>query len=381
MLNFKKIFSSKEKQLPLLSFVSEKYPNIDLSRTLVIACQHILGTTFNLFDELFKKGLKPENTYLLGKCYSTNEKTFQKFSDKKVNISNQSKFFDSHISFDEQFQSNVGNFLREISNNVNIKNFQKVIVLDDGGALILYVNDFFNDLKNFVGVEQTSSGYEKLKDVQLSFPVVNIARSKAKLEHESPMVARLVVDKVKLYFKEHAIKDPKILVIGQGYIGEAITGIFKADHQVNSCDKLSSKCDFSGRYKAKFGDFDVIIGTTGQSSIVAGDFGKLKKGAVLISASSSDREFSAVYLRSLQAKTNNCHQDFSINDITLVNGGFPINFDGREHSLTPEKIQLTRALLLAGVLEAVDSKGYGLVDLDDKIQNQITEKFYSLIHN
>jgi len=376
----KSIFGGKEENLPLLKFVSGLYPDIDLSNVVLIACQHLLGTTYNLFEELFKKGLKPENVFLIGKCYSTNEKVYQKFVDRKVHISESSKAFDSTISFDEQFQGYIEVFLQKVKGTINTKDFKKIIILDDGGGLLLFANDFFKDCSNFVGIEQTSSGYERLKDVNLLFPVFNIARSKAKLEYESPMVAELIVNKIEDYIKESHINNPKILVVGQGYIGKGITQLLNQKYSVNGCDRIADKCDFGGNYKSRLGEFDVIVGAAGVSVLAAGDFGKLKKGVVLISASSSDREFSAVYLRRLEGKTDNCHKDFDVNDIELLNGGFPINFDGREHSLSPEKIQLTRALLLAGIYESLNANGRnGILELDNAVQQQIIKKFSDII--
>lgn len=262
---------------------------------------------------------------------------------------------------------------------VNIKDFNKIIILDDGGGLILFANDFFRDFSNFSGVEQTSSGYEKIKNVNLLFPVFNVARSKAKLEYETPMIAELIADKIQNYIKNQNLINPKILVIGQGYIGKEIKELLKKDFSVSGCDKLSHKCDYAGNFKPKIGEFDIIIGATGESVLLAGDFGNLKKGVALISASSSDREFSSVYLRILEPKTSDCHKDYDINGIKLLNSGFPINFDGAEHSLSPEKIQLTRALLLAGVYESMNvGNAKGIQELDDDLQNQIIEKFKEL---
>lgn len=375
----KNVFGRRDDRLPLLEFVSSQFPDVDLSNISVIACQHLLGTTFNLFEELFKKGLKPKNVYLIGKCYSTNEETYQKFIRHGVNVSELSKTFDSHISFDEQFHGYVGKFLQNVTDSVSAQDYKKIVILDDGGGLVSLVNDFFDNFDNFVGVEQTSSGYEKIKNVDLLFPVINIARSRAKLEYESPMVAELITQKIKNYIKDSGLSEPEILVIGQGYIGEAITKLLRQEFRTIGCDILPDKCDFNGDYKSDLNGFDIIVGASGNPVLAAGDFGKLKKGVALISASSSDREFSAIYLRVLDPKTDDCHKDFNVKGINLINGGFPINFDGQEHSLSPEKIQLTRALLLAGVYIGINANGgNGVKELDDKIQNSIIKKFITL---
>ena len=368
-------------KLPLLQFVSNQYQDVALDKTLVIACQHILGTTFNLFEELFEKGLKPQNVFIIGKCYSTNKETFDLFKKTGVNISDYSVMFDSHISFDEQFKSYIEEFLKNIQSSIDLNSFDKIIILDDGGYLITFSNDFLKDFSNVVGIEQTSSGYEKIKSIQTNFPVINIARSKAKLEIESPFIAEISVEKIEEYLLKYKITNPNILIVGVGYIGIAISILLKNKYKVSCCDILQQKCDFGGDYKNHLNEFDLIIGATGTSAILPQEFGILKNGVLLASVSSSDREFSAVYLRQLVKKVENCHEDIKINGITLLNCGFPINFnDGKQHIVIPEKIQITRALLLAGVFEAVTNKfPNNIIDLDYSLQERIIKEFSVLV--
>src|SRR5262249_22790530 len=95
------------KTLPLLEFASSLYPEMDLQDVLVIGCQHILLSKYELFCTLVKRGLKPGNVYLLGKCYSTSAVVYKKFESAGVHISPLSKKFNSHISFDSQFADYV----------------------------------------------------------------------------------------------------------------------------------------------------------------------------------------------------------------------------------------------------------------------------------
>jgi S-adenosylhomocysteine hydrolase len=359
--------------LSLPRFVSDLYPKVRFDDTLIIACQHLLGTTYLMFKELFERGLKPENVYILGKCYSTSGIVYKRFVDRHVHISPDSKSFDSHVSFDGQFQAYIDQFIKKVG---DIGGQEEVIILDDGGQLLAYVNDFFKDFKNVVGIEQTSSGYTKLVNIKLNFPIINVARSKAKLKVESPMIAELVAGRLTAYLKKQRVGNPKILIVGQGYIGRYLRTELEKHYSVNGCDITTNQCDFQGNYQEHLGEFDVVIGATGQSVLLPGDFSKLKKGVILVSVSSSDREFSSSYLRALLPKTDDCHKDIKVNGINLVNSGFPINFDGKEHSLAPEKIQLTRALLLAALYEA-KSKDFkvGMNNLIEDVQDKIIKEF------
>lgn len=64
------------RNLPLLDFTADYFKKIDFSRTLIICVQHLYSTTYNMFDKLFKMGLKPNNLHIVGKCYSTDPDVF-----------------------------------------------------------------------------------------------------------------------------------------------------------------------------------------------------------------------------------------------------------------------------------------------------------------
>ena len=119
------------------------------------------------------------------------------------------------------------------------------------------------------------------------------------------------------------------------------------------------------------------MGCTGETSIKPEHFSSLKKGAILVSASSSDREFSAPKLRKLVRRNKDCHKDLKINGLIILNSGFPINFDGNENE-PPKKIQLTRTLIFSAVcLGLTKSYPKGLIELDKNIQSIIERKYYS----
>ncbi len=361
-------------QLPLLNLVLEKYPDVDLQDTLIIACQHILGTTVNLFQAFIDKGVNPKKIYLMGKCYSTNERAYKKLSQLGVNVSKLSMAYKSGISFDEQFEEYINEFLHFVLKNETSEGFKKVIILDDGGQLLLFANDLIEYKTNVVGIEQTSSGFEKLKNSKFNFPIINVAKSEAKLKVEAPLIANLIVEKVKTHIKSN----DKILVVGQGAIGKNIYTILKKEFSVVKYDAVTHNEPFPGKYEKNLPMYNVIFGATGQSILTPGNFNQLNEHCVLISASSSDREFSAVYLRRKLGVSKDCHKTLQYEGVKILNSGFPVNFDGKEHSLLPAQAQLTRALLLAAVLQSAVEKGKGLKELDKKIQEEVSKLFKRL---
>lgn len=367
-------------KLPLLDYTSTLFKETNFENVLLIACQHILETNFDMFDYLFRRGLKPENTFLLGKCYSTNKETLDKFRKKGVHIHSASQKFDSYLSFDEQFELEVQDFLKYVQTKRDTKNYEKVLLVDDGGYLVYYANSLFESTSNFVAIEQTSSGYNKLKNQKFKFPIINVARSKTKLELESPFIAEILVEKLKSKLKKLKLTPKKVLIVGAGSIGKEIFNLLNNEFETHSYDIQQHISDFGKTALSSIiSDFDLIIGATGNEIISPKIYSKLKQGVILVSASSSDREFSAVDLRKLVPKTEDCHKDIIVKGIYLLNCGFPLNFDGNKNSVQPEKIQLTRALILSAICLAMKNKySNGFVELASNIQGLITNEFNKL---
>ena len=182
------------KKLKTVERISKEFENQKLDRVLLIACQHILKTNCQMFNSLFEKGLKSKNIFLMGKCYSTDKEALKWFIKKGVNVHKNSEAFDSYESYDSSFDNYVKEFFKSVISSVNIKDFEKIIILDDGGSMLKLANKVLKSTKNIIGIEQTSSGYNRLKGIKLRFPIINVARSKAKLDHESLIVADLFME-------------------------------------------------------------------------------------------------------------------------------------------------------------------------------------------
>jgi len=367
--------------LPLLDYTDELFPEVDLSECLFICCQHILWNKIFFFESLFRKGLKPENTFLLGKCYSTNSETLKKFQEMGIHVHPASFAYDSYRSFDEQFEKHIIDFLNETKGKVKLSSYEKVILLDDGSYLLRYANTVLKDFDNVVSVEQTSSGYSRLRTLQLNFPVLNVARSNAKLKVESPFIAEDGLEELWFSIKRRQFMSKKVLIVGFGAIGSAVYKILKDKFQVKCYDLNEKLSDFQGvELRDIVSDYDLIIGCTGNTVLKSEEFGLLKNGVVLASMSSSDREFDSVGLRRLVPRNNDCHKDITANGIKLINSGFPVNFDGSKIVVPLEKIQLTDSLMLsAALLASKNNYMKGLVTFDNAIQKAIVSEFKKLV--
>jgi len=362
----------------LLAYVKTLFPRADLKDTLLITCQHVLGKQVDLLDMLIRIGLSPENVYWLGKCYSTNKETADILEKKGIYLHSASREFDSHVAFDDQHKEAVIELLEQVKKEKSGVEFKHVIILDDGGELISASNELLSDWKNIVGVEWTSSGFNRLKDMNINFPIINMARSEAKLIIESPFIAEQAVGRIVQHLEK--LNQPKALVIGGGYIGTNIVSLLESKYEVHSYDIVIERSKYhKDEFANILGLYDVIIGCTGEIVVSQEHYVNIKKGALLISVSSSDREFSAVNLRKQAAKITSPHGDLIIDGIGLINCGFPITFDGSAHPIAEKKIAITIALAFASVCQALETKNKnGFIDLNKEIQQKIIDNFSEL---
>lgn len=61
--------------------------------------------------------------------------------------------------------------------------------------------------------------------------------------------------------------------------------------------------------------------------------------------------------------------------------GISINFDGRRHSVPANLIQLTRALLVCGVMQGLSDETLSteMIPLDLELQREVVSKFLSFV--
>ncbi|MBS0605292.1 MAG: hypothetical protein JSS60_09715 [Verrucomicrobia bacterium] len=366
---------------PLIEFSSSFFEDNQLENYYIIGVQHILGTTHEMFKALFKKGLKPENVSLIGKCYSTVPEVFNAMREEGMDVCDSSHQFDSHVPFDEMFQANIRRFLAQRQDRMNSAGFAKIIILDDGGELLELIDDFLTRSDNVIGIEQTSSGYNKLVGKQHSLPIINLARAEIKKTMECPIIIDAAMNMLNSKLAAFTKKPEKILIMGKGVLGAKIKEILEKSYEVKCYDVNPEVSDIAPhQLQQELKEFDLIIGCTGRTSLTEADHKHLKKGCTLMSISSSDREFDAISLRKKTAKTVSCFEDVVVDGIKLLNCGFPINFTGQGEKEDLNLIQLTRALIISSIQQAsVCQSKPGFVDMEMDIQQMIAKEFKKYI--
>ena len=363
------------KKFHLLEYIKEKESKNLFSDYYLIACQHLLPSTYVMLQYMFDLGLKKENCAFIGKCYSSSAQTVRDMQNNGIYICESSTEFHQNTSFDAQFTLNIENFVKLQISRLNLNHESKIIILDDGGELIMKSYNLLKQYKNIFAIEQTSSGYDKLCLFnKYSFPIINVARSKTKLDLESPLIAKSVTKKFMKKISSLNTKIENALIVGMGAIGQSI---FNEIHQMYSTDSYDIKTCGDNFIDLKLNKYDLIVGTTGQTILTNQHYHLLKKNVVLVSASSSDREFDAVFLRKKLNTKSNIHDDILVDNIHLLNNGFPVNFcNNGLDTVPPEEIQLTTSLLLAAACQGVkNNHTNGFTTLDKALQVSIIDLY------
>lgn len=361
--------------------------------TIVVAVQHLVATTVTLFESLLGLGLDPQHTFVLGKGYSTSVAAAEALRSLGVSVfPNTAPVVPGRFgqSMDEQ----VFQLLRTVEARYRGKNIKNLIVIDDGGRLLAAASKASVQTRCTIGVEQTTSGVRRLQNALPNFPIVDVARSAAKLKYESPLIAEAIVNKLKAA-GTHLAPGMIAGVVGMGSVGKALAARLanETTHVIASDlpafryagDRLISIPELLAKS-------DVVFGCTGVDIFAQVDFPtQHKSGLVLCSCSSEDVEFLQLLRRvqnpSICAGWPSPDLQISgrLDPVTIVRGGYPVNFDSTDESVPSEDIQITTALIFAGIVTAAKlcqnhdfSIDQGFIQLPAAMQNSILREWFEI---
>jgi len=377
----------------VITQLQEKYNLYNPEDFYIISVQHLLESTGSMFEAFIRIGFKPENIFLTGKLYSTNEETKEELKSLGINV------FDSTIpqelgSYSESLEHDVAGMWKQLA--AKIKPQSKIIVLDDGGYAIKNACDELVKNHAVFGIEQTTSGV-KIAYNDLKFPVIDLAESAAKVLIEPPIVSESVTIQLGGIIEE--LMPRKIGIIGYGHIGKAIAKELKSKYRVLVYDNISNELlqedKIAGvvycRSKDEiYNQSDVLIGATGQDISDLNWLTHSTGDKTLISVSSGDIEFRKLLkackpyltekienpLQVLHLKTKQQHK------LNILRGGMVANFTGTRHSSPGKIIQMTRGLLFSAVIQILRdnqllSKKNNPVMLDPEFQKEVVALWFN----
>jgi S-adenosylhomocysteine hydrolase len=354
----------------------------------IICVQHLLETTGSLLDGFVRLGCRPSDIHVLGKLYSTSLVIEDRLRAAAFDVAPwQGKLRAGRFS--EAMRQNVLMLWSRVESRLTPRD-HTVLILDDGGRCRQFMpTTLFS--RRIIGIEQTTSGLRRRRTTN-RIPTVEVAGSAAKCILEPPAVTasimRFIIPQLDGFNPNGAIG-----VIGLGTVGEdLVRKLVSKGRRVNVYDKsLTLRGRLPGvqwcnSLQKLFETSACILGCTGEDLLHdAGWLLSLKGDRVLASCSSEDVEFKSL----LKHAPGVPHSDplgtveirLPRGSLKILRAGFPANFVGTKNSGPIALIQVTRALLLAGVLQAArlasrpPSELPGRIMLDPEFQAAIGRAF------
>ena len=435
-----KVARSRERRtfvarMPLLSEITSTMGGQNaLKNFTMVSVQHLFPSTIGLYDALADNGLHQPTTGVGGKNYSSNADAVARLDADGFAVHHlalpapQDAGLDAEKLVYEMTTQQLGALFKGVDPKETTRRF---LLLDDGGKLIRCLHEKFPRYAHLcVAVEQTDRGIQHIEGMAkeghtLQCPVVNMARSVAKKDHEGPMIGESVV-----FHAEHELRrcspglqeglerDGKTAtVIGYGAVGKATAAALQRrgyDVAVVDTDPdrlVDARADGHAappRQEA-LAHGTLVFGCTGRTVLTPADFGGLKDGAVLINGASGNHEFGlhdvdatfftkadpALSLGDDGLKRSRFRgQDITVGDVAegdaidnrvlhvpgvdggtkellAMRSGYVVNMT---LGLPPEYVQLTLGLLLAGCLQAAQESTPGLKEIPDEVQDFLVQR-------
>jgi hypothetical protein len=338
--------------------------------TAIVAVQHMLWQTIDLFEAVAALGAKRENIFALGKVYSNSPLVIGALRDRRITVVQSTT--PEPGEFDKSFQHDVDRLWEAVVRGIADRKIQRILVLDDGGRCIASIPPELLRQYAVSGVEQTSHGMFLFEEKPPPFAVMSWARAAVKLQIGGPLFSHCLLMKLQSHFLGgNRLTGEDVGIIGMGSIGTAMAHLIARQHnhvifydpdpslhgspnvqgrvtRVDSLEELLSRCEY-------------VVGCSGRHPFKGQWPLKHRPGIKLFSGSGGDHEFGPI-IHDLKTK-----RDFNVTsltwDIESASGpsgpiliaylGYPYNFVSRDVEAVPTSVvQVETGGLLAGLIQA-----------------------------
>lgn len=337
--------------------------------TAIVAVQHMLWQTVDLFRAIGNLGVRPENIFALGKIYSNAPEVIDALRALGITIVDSSKPPPGH--FDDYFKRDISRFWDIVHSGLNRRHIKRIIVLDDGGECVKNTPPDLMQRYAIEGVEQTSQGIALFEERPPPYALVSWARTAVKLHIGGSIFAYYLITNLhNKLLNGQVLKGKQVGIMGLGSIGAATAKLLLREaNTVSFCDRdanlrvpqyLQSRITRLDSLERLMTSCDYVFGCTGRDPFRNNWPMKYRPGITLISGSSGDQEFGPI-IRNLKQ-----HLNFKIDPVTLditcdepygpiliLYRGYPYNFIIKDGEAVPTRIvQLEVGGLLAGLIQA-----------------------------
>ena len=337
--------------------------------TALVAVQHMLLQSVDLFRATAAMGLDPQNTFALGKVYSNSAAVLELIKASGVTVIESTT--PAPGEFYASFKRDVETLWRVASRSVVARGIKRILVLDDGGICITHVPASILRRYALAGVEQTSQGVFLFERKPPPFPVMSWARSAVKLQIGGPIFSQCLIEKLDHEFTGGAdLRGQQLGIIGLGSIGRSIARLAaRQGAQVLFFDpapNIDLRTLPAGITRARSLEelmlgCNYVIGCSGRAPFRNRWPMDHRRGLKLFSASGGDQEFGPI-INDLKSK-----HDFAVDPVSwtissahgpsgpieIAYLGYPYNFVSRAAEAVPTPIvQLETGGLLASLIQA-----------------------------
>jgi len=397
-------------RLPLLDRWLERSRNErPLEGVTVLNIQHQLGNHVPQTTALIELGVSPRDVHWIEIPYSATpavRAVLHGLGIPKENILvSDFRLLDDYANYQ---RARVQRFLRAFADDPP----ERLLVLDDGAYMLETLAALRRPLPSITIVEQTTRGLIKMEDNRAlaqrarELRIVNVARSRPKATLEPPFIGVAVTDALarQLGPLVAPVTAASCLVLGYGAIGKQVAAFLAsalgfARASIYVFDLIDERMREAGADGFRTWNlqeglrFNVVVGCSGRASFHTGDYVFLEDGAVLASATSGTVELSRedfielanavpdddIWIDHTDLDEGQLHTDLRMHlvdrEVTFLNGGFPINFDGRVNCIPPHYIQPTPTMMCAAAVQAVSSTTTGLIELDPAFSDWLDAEF------
>ncbi len=308
-------------RMPALRTMSATFgANDALAGFEVVVAQHLFPTTMGLVAALQQNGLAKERLHLIGKSYSTHERTYAALRGQGFDVDESSRQ-DHNLAEDAavRLAGAARRQLKKIFASVTPQELAdpnarpRFLLFDEGGKLLETLHKEFPEYaKLCIGMEHTDRGMQLLDDLENSggkvlLPVIDMARSEAKKKMESPAIGESAVYHTEVELEEAGISPRKkeACIIGYGAVGQATAAALKRRgysvwvHDTDPASLARAKADGcevptgndDERRRGALAHGHIVVSCTGRTTIHPDEFPSLlPDGAILVNAASGTHE-------------------------------------------------------------------------------------------